>query len=91
MTNQEAINQTVDKRFVDQDKRFDKLESAIQNILVSFNIQPKNGYKAGNNFNDGIDFRYTLAIKQKSILLMQDAFEMSYYDLNLDNSYVNCI
>ncbi|KAL9543083.1 hypothetical protein PS6_009463 [Mucor atramentarius] len=37
MTNQEAINQTVDKRFVDQDKRFDKLESAIQNILSRMN------------------------------------------------------
>ncbi|KAL7319001.1 hypothetical protein PS15m_002177 [Mucor circinelloides] len=37
MTNQETINQTVDKRFVDQDKRFDKLESAIQDILSRMN------------------------------------------------------
>lgn len=37
MTNQETINQTVDKRFIDQDKRFDKLESAIQDILSRMN------------------------------------------------------
>lgn len=37
MTNQETIYQTVDKRFIDQDKRFDKLESAIQDILSRMN------------------------------------------------------
>ncbi|KAL7323945.1 hypothetical protein PS15p_210528 [Mucor circinelloides] len=35
MANQETINQTVNKRFVDQDKRFAKLESAIQDIILS--------------------------------------------------------